>query len=197
MMGPGLNGRVAPIRRSRRLELMSSTDRQTTLVTYLEMTAPAPVTRLWPSPGLRIERLRDPSVRFYRYLYDAVGGDWSWLARRQTPDATLLAEISHPDVDVELLTEGGVPAGYGEVDRRGGEDVKIAYFGLVPEAVGRGFGHWFLEQIVARAWRSRPRRVWLHTCDLDHPRALSTYAAVGFKIYDRRLEPIVPLRATG
>ena len=164
---------------------------RTTVVTYLEMTEPAPASRPWPAGGFRIERLVRPSVRFYRYLYDAVGADWLWIERKFEPDATLEAELHDPLVEVHLLTEGGVPAGYGELDRRRAGEVKLQYFGLVPEAVGRGLGRWFLEQITARAWRSHPARVWVHTCDLDHPRALANYEAGGFRIYDRKTEPVV------
>jgi hypothetical protein len=32
----------------------------------------------------------------------------------------------------------------------------------------------------------QPRRLWLHTCDLDHPGALGFYQRSGFRIYDRR-----------
>ena len=164
---------------------------RTTVVTYLEMTEPAPATRPWPEGDFRIERLRRPSVRFYRYLYDAVGGDWLWVNRKFEPDATLKAELDDPWVEVHLLSEGGVPAGYGELDRRREGEVKVQYFGLVPEAVGRGLGRWFLQQITTRAWRSRPRRVWVHTCDLDHPRALANYQACGFRIFDQKTEPVV------
>jgi GNAT superfamily N-acetyltransferase len=164
---------------------------RTTVVTYLEMTEPPTATRPWPDGGFRLERLVRPSVRFYRYLYEAVGADWLWVERKFEPDATLKAELDDPLVEVHLLTEGGVPAGYGELDRRCGGEVKIRYFGLVPEAIGRGLGGWFLEQIAARAWRSRPRRVWVHTCDLDHPRALANYRARGFRSYDEQTEPVV------
>jgi len=160
-------------------------------VTYLEMTEPVASTRPWPGPEWRIERLARPTVRFYRWLYDAVGAEWVWIDRTFMSDAALDTLLRAPGVEVHLLTEGGVPAGYGELDRRRAGEVQIQYFGLVPEAVGRGLGRWFLEQITARAWRSRPRRVWVHTCDLDHPRALATYEAAGFRVYDRRVEPVV------
>ncbi len=165
---------------------------RTTVVTYLEMRRPLRATRTWPGPAFRIERLHAPTVRFYRYLYGAVGEGWFWEARLRLSDADLRAVIHHPQVEVHLLTEGGVPAGYGELDRRRAGEVEIAYFGLLPEVVGRGLGRWFLEQIAARAWRTGPERVWLHTCDLDHPRALANYAAGGFEAYDRRVEPTLP-----
>jgi hypothetical protein len=36
------------------------------------------------------------------------------------------------------------------------------------------------------------RRVWLHTCSLDHPAALANYQARGFRIFDtvERLEEV-------
>jgi len=36
---------------------------------------------------------------------------------------------------------------------------------------------------VRDAWSLRPRRVWLHTCTLDHPHALANYMARGFVPY--------------
>jgi hypothetical protein len=37
-----------------------------------------------------------------------------------------------------------------------------------------------LDEAVQRAWALAPNRVWLHTCTLDHPAALSNYLARGF-----------------
>ena len=163
---------------------------RTSVVTYLQMLQPRPSTRAWPGDQFRIERLAAPSLRFYRYLYRAVGADWHWLDRIAMDDERLAEILGNPAVEVHLLTESGEPRGYGEIDRSDVRSAKITYFGLMPEAIGRGLGRWFLEQITARAWRTGPDRVWLHTCDLDHPRALANYAAAGFEIYDERSEQV-------
>ncbi len=34
-----------------------------------------------------------------------------------------------------------------------------------------GLGAGLLDWRLERAWSYRPRRVWLHTCSLDHPRS--------------------------
>jgi len=78
-----------------------------------------------------------------------------------------------------------VPAGYAELDRRQPLEVELAYFGLMPEFIGRGLGGFMLNWTVHRAWSSEPRRVWLHTCTLDHPQALAVYQKAGFEIYQR------------
>jgi GNAT superfamily N-acetyltransferase len=131
-----------------------------------------------------------PTLSFYRYLYDAVGGPWLWTERRLMPDADL-ARLLHDDrVEVHVLWAGGVPAGYAELDRRDRPDLQLAYFGLVPEFVGHGLGRYLLDQAVALAWRRMPARVWVHTCDLDHPRALPLYREAGFAAYAERVEHV-------
>jgi GNAT superfamily N-acetyltransferase len=158
-----------------------------TVVTYLEMTAPpAQPPRPAPQPGLEIRRAQRPTVSFYRYLYAAVGEPWTWTVRRWLSDAELAAILGDQRVEVNVLWAGGVPAGYAELDRRAPPDVELAYFGLMPEFIGRGLGAYLLDWAIHHAWRARPRRLWLHTCDLDHPRALEVYQRLGFRIYHRR-----------
>ena len=110
-------------------------------VTYLEMTSPdqRSVPPEWAEPTtiLRAER---PTISFYRYLYDTVGADWDWFERRRLSDEALAAIIHDDAVEVFVLYVRGVPAGYVELDRRVEHELEVAYFGLVPDYVGRGFG---------------------------------------------------------
>jgi GNAT superfamily N-acetyltransferase len=60
--------------------------------------------------------------------------------------------------------------------------IDLAYFGLVPEAVGQGLGRFLLETAVHLAWdRPGATRVTVNTCSLDHPRALPLYQRAGFE----------------
>src|SRR5207249_5531870 len=63
------------------------------------------------------------------------------------------------------------------------DSAEIAYFGIVVREFGRGFGKHLLSCAVRDAWALGPRRVWLHTCTLDHPNALPNYLARGFTPY--------------
>jgi GNAT superfamily N-acetyltransferase len=162
-----------------------------TLVTYLEMTAP-PAQAPLPAPraDLEVRLARQPTRSFYRYLYDAIGRDWTWVARRLLSDRELERILADPAVEVNVMWVAGVPAGYAELDRRRPLEIELAYFGLLPEFIGRGLGRWLLDWTVHHAWRRRPRRLWVHTCDLDHPRALAVYQNAGFRVYDRRTEQL-------
>ena len=157
-------------------------------VTYLEMTRPEQRSRApeW-AEGVTIQRAERPTVSFYRYLYDTVGADWDWYERRRLSDDALAAIIHDDAVDVFVLYVRGVPAGYVELDRRIEGEVEIAYFGLVPEYIGRGLGLALLDWALDRAWSYGPRRVWLHTCSLDHPKALAVYRQAGFEKFDHQV----------
>lgn len=157
-------------------------------VTYLEMRSPGQ--RLaapgWAEP-VTIQRAERPTISFYRYLYDTVGSDWDWYERRRLSDDGLAAIVHDDAVEVYVLYVRGVPAGYVELDRRVEGEVEIAYFGLVPDYIGRGLGPALLDWALERAWSYGPRRVWLHTCSLDHPKALAVYRRAGFEVYDREV----------
>jgi len=168
------------------------------VITYLEMHAPpAPRTSPHRAEQVAVMRARRPTVSFYRYLYDTVGTPWLWYERRALADEALAAIVQDPAIDVEVLYVDGVPAGYFELDRNEPSEVELCYFGLVPEFIGRGLGGWFLDRAVEHAWAGEARRVWVHTCTLDHPAALGVYQRAGFKPYRRAREIIDDPRVAG
>jgi GNAT superfamily N-acetyltransferase len=155
-------------------------------IIYLEMWArPDRPAVAPPRADVAVLRAHMPTASFYRYLYDHVGAPWLWYERREMSDQRLLQVVRDPAVEVQVLYVGGVPAGYAELDGRVDGEVELVYFGLIPEFIGLGLGSYFLAWTVARAWDRGPRRLWVHTCSLDHPRALSAYLAAGFAEYAR------------
>tara|TARA_Y100000294_G_scaffold79287_1_gene74565 strand:- start:75 stop:671 length:597 start_codon:yes stop_codon:yes gene_type:complete len=167
--------------------------------TYLEMRKPAdPVPYQGPTiDNLTVLRAVEPTISFYRYLYNHVGGPCLWYERRALSDGQLKTILIDPGVHVYVLYANGVPAGYAELDTRGKNDIEVAYFGLLPEFIGRKLGPWFLNWTLQRAWSRNPARLWVNTCTLDHPVALTVYRHAGFTpfreetatIRDPRQEP--------
>jgi len=152
-------------------------------VSYLEMLAPPDRRPVILPSGVEVHRATAPTVSFYRYLYDTIGEDWTWTGRRLMDDETLIANIHNPNVEVNVLWVDGVPAGLMELDRGSMPDMQLLYFGLIPDFVGKGYGRFALDWAIDRAWFFGPKRFWVHTCDLDHPNALSVYQKTGFALY--------------
>ena len=74
-----------------------------------------------------------------------------------------------------------MPAGYVELEKKGGDVVEIDYMGLLPSFIGGGLGAHLLTLAVERALAMGATRVLLNTCNLDHPKARANYEARGFK----------------
>ena len=76
-------------------------------------------------------------------------------------------------------------------------EIELAYFGLLPGFIGRGLGGFFLRALVDNAWAANPKRLWLHSCNFDHPSAFAHYQRAGFVPYKqetKRIEDPRPLR---
>jgi GNAT superfamily N-acetyltransferase len=151
--------------------------------TYLEMFAHNGRTVAAPMPGLAVFQARQPTVAYYRFLYDSVGENWDWTTRKKVSDHELARIIQHPQVELHVLFVDGVPAGFAELDRRIAGEIELTQFGLVPEFIGQGLGKYFLQWVIDKAFSYGPRRLWLHTCTRDHPAALPNYLKAGFAIY--------------
>jgi len=149
--------------------------------TYLEMTSPGELRGARSAdPALRLEPVDGCPPSFYRYLYAEVGRAYRWVDRLPWTDEDIRRHLADPMVSLWLLTMRGAPAGYFEL-KTTPDAVEIAYFGLLPEFIGRGLGKHLLTEAVERAWALGPRRVWLHTCSLDDRAALPNYLSRGFR----------------
>lgn len=135
-------------------------------------------------PDVAIERVADPAPALYRHCYRTVGKDFHWRDRWEWTDAEIQAHLARPEISLHVAKRNGALVGYYELRRVPEENsVEVAYFGVFPDALGRGLGKHLLSCAVRDAWAAGPSRVWLHTCTLDHPAALPNYVARGFQPY--------------
>jgi len=156
-------------------------------VTFLEMnaklSAPPP-----PQPArtkVALLRCEKPPVHFYRYLYDTIGAEYYWVDRKKLSPDALAEVIHHPLNQLFVMYKDGSPAGMAELDLRKPGTTNISYFGLMPEAIGKRLGYFFLYHTCVNAWLEPIGRLTVNTCTLDHPRALSLYQRLGFTAYSR------------
>ena len=172
-----------------------------TIVTYLEMREPPPALPA-AREGWSLAPLSGDMAR-YRHLFRRVGEPWLWFTRLVMTEDTLRSIIEHPRVRAFALHARGADLGLLELDFRRAEECELSFFGLVPEAIGQGWGGVLMTEAIRRAWDQPIRRLWVHTCTLDHPRALGFYMRSGFRPYKRaveiaedpRLKGCVPLTA--
>ncbi len=154
---------------------------------YLEMLDPTELRPAkQPDPPLEVCRSMIVYPTLNRFLYAEVGADYQWTDRLSWGQDRWLAYLDRPQLQTWIGYVRGTPAGYFELEAQPDASVELAYFGLLPPFVGKGCGGALLTAAIQRAWDMDARRVWVHTCTLDHPAALPNYQARGFRLYDQK-----------
>ena len=151
---------------------------------YLEMISPSSLKAVTESKGVTVCECEIKQFQFNKFLYDLVGSAWQWTDKRSWSDEQWKTYAEDDNLRTWVAYRRGTPAGYYELHRENNGDVEIAYFGLAPRFIGTGIGGYFLSHAITSAWSwNGTKRVWVHTCTLDHPGALPNYQARGMTIY--------------
>jgi len=149
---------------------------------YLEMLHPRELSAKVLPPKTQLIRQEIPLPAMNRFFYHEVGMLWHWTNRLSWNGEQWRNWVEREALQTWMLLFQGTPAGYFELEAEDTE-VELAYFGLLPPFLGIGLGGGLLSAAVEKAWGMKAKRIWLHTCSLDHPHALKNYQARGFKIY--------------
>ena len=157
-------------------------------VRFLELTSEKEIlTREVDVSHVRIYQVVNPDPRFSQWLYRSVGHSWYWIDRYFWSLQQWKSRFSDPNVTLWVLEidsgNDSQIAGYYELDSQLCMNTEVSYFGLMDQAIGRGLGSYLLGDCLHRAFALGADRVWLHTCTLDHPRALANYEARGMTVY--------------
>jgi GNAT superfamily N-acetyltransferase len=154
-------------------------------ITYLEMRDPSQLRpKTTNDPRFRVVEITDKKGELNRSLYVLVGEAWEWRDKLPWSMEEWNAYAESENLKTFVAYVDDAIAGYFELMIQG-DDVEITYFGLAPDFVGNGYGGALLTQAIEAAWRLSPSRVWVHTCNLDHPAALQNYLSRGMSIYSK------------
>lgn len=129
---------------------------------------------------VQLERWEHPASEDYLDLYKEVGSVWGWTGRLLKNPEELEKILKSVNNEVWLFKVKNEVAGFFELVRSEGE-TELVYLGLKPGWIGKGVGQKLIEASVAVSGQNG-EKVWLHTCERDHPAALKAYLKAGFKI---------------
>ncbi len=158
------------------------------IVTSLEMLEKPTLRENSPVVPWRLRHVPAPGINWYRNLYLRIGQDWLWFSRLTLSDDALKTIIEDASIKLFVLEHGGSDQGMLELDFRSEGVCELSFFGILPSLIGKGAGRWLMNRALEIAWSSPIRRLWVHTCTLDHPRALTFYIRSGFHPFRRQIE---------
>ena len=155
------------------LEIKSLTD--------LKISSPVP-------EGYEIQIIKPANFQLNKFFYKNVGKKHHWVDRLIWKEKEWIQYVSDERVKTYVLKNNEDMAGYFElIIHKDKKEVEIAYLGLLEEYQNKKLGSHLLSSAIKNSFECNPRRVWVHTCSLDHKNALSNYVARGMKIFKKEI----------
>ena len=119
-----------------------------------------------------------------KFFYKNIGKNHHWVDRLVWTEKQWIDYVSNKDVKTYVLKISNDLAGYFELNFHSEKnEVEIAYLGLLEEYQNKKLGSYLLSNAIKNSFLNKPKRVWVHTCSLDHKNALNNYIARGMKIF--------------
>ncbi len=128
------------------------------------------------------------SPDYFWYLYNTIGRDCCWYEKNQMTREQLSSYLAGRHC-LTLLVDG-IPSGMGILASTP-KMQELSYFGMMPHAIGQGYGKWFIQSMLAKASEmtdfdgERWDHVYVETCSLDHQNALPVYKNAGFVVKEQ------------
>ncbi len=126
-----------------------------------------------------------------KFFYKNIGKNHHWVDRLVWTEKQWIDYVSNKNVKTYVLKISNDLAGYFELNLHSEKnEVEIAYLGLLEEYQNKKLGSYLLSNAIKNSFLNKPKRVWVHTCSLDHKNALNNYIARGMKIFKSEIVKI-------
>ena len=154
---------------------------------YLEINSLTDLKDSKNSPEGYVVQLVQPSdFQLNKFFYKNIGKKHHWVDRLVWSEKQWTEYISNKKIKTYVLKKNEDLAGYFElIIHDDKNEVEIAYFGLLEEYQNKKLGSFLLSTAIKNSFFNKPKRVWIHTCSLDHKNALKNYISRGMKVFKK------------
>ena len=138
-----------------------------------------------PSDNYSLEQVVPNDFQLNKFFYKQIGQNHHWNDRLVWDDKKWIDYVSNPNIFTFVLKNNENIAGFFElIYHKNKFEIEIAYFGLLKGFMDKKLGGYMLTEAIKISFSYKVKRVWVHTCSLDHKNALKNYLARGMKIYN-------------
>ena len=133
-----------------------------------------------------LELVNPADFQLNKFFYKNIGKNHRWVDRLVWSDKQWIEYTSDKKVKTYILKKQNDLAGYFElIFHKDLNEVEIAYLGLLNEYQNQNLGSHLLSLAIKKSFSKQTKRVWVHTCSLDHKNALNNYISRGMKIFKK------------
>ena len=138
------------------------------------------------SPKNYLIDLINPNFQLNKFFYKNVGKKHRWVDRLIWTEKQWAEYCFNEKTKTYILKKNEELVGYFElIIHKDKNEVEIAYLGLLEEYQDQNLGSYLLSSAIKNSFLINPKRVWAHTCSLDHKNALKNYIARGMRIFKK------------
>ena len=138
-----------------------------------------------PNSEYFVEKVSINDFQLNKFFYKQIGQNHHWIDRLVWDDKKWINYVSNSNVFTFVLKNNENIAGFFElIYHKNKFEIEIAYFGLLKDFMAKKLGGYMLTEAIKISFSYKVKRVWVHTCSLDHKNALNNYLARGMKIYN-------------
>jgi len=139
-----------------------------------------------PNNFCNIDLINPPDFQLNKFLYKQIGRKHRWIDRLVWENDKWIQYVNNPNVKTYILKENDELIGYFElIFNKNTSNCEIAYFGILENYIGKKYGGYLLSEAIKNSFENGIKRVWVHTCSLDHKNALNNYESRGMKIFKK------------
>ncbi len=140
-----------------------------------------------PSKDIYFEIHKAKDFQLNKFLYKQIGKKFQWTDRLSWQDKDWKTYVSNKNLITYILKKNEDLAGFCEVfHHKEKKEIEIIYFGLLEEYFGEKLGGYMLSEVIKKSFKIGVKRIWLHTCSLDHKNALNNYLSRGMEIFSTK-----------
>jgi hypothetical protein len=133
-----------------------------------------------------VKLVKPVNFQLNKFFYKNIGKKHHWVDRLIWTEKQWVEYTSNKQVKTYVLKKKDDLAGYFElIIHKDKNEVEIAYLGLLEDYLNKKLGSFLLSSAIKNSFLSKPKRVWVHTCSLDHKNALINYISRGMKIFKK------------
>ena len=137
-----------------------------------------------PSDDYTLSLIDPINFQLNKFFYKNIGKKHKWIDRLTWSEEKWINYVSSEKVKSYKLKFKDDLVGFFElIFHFENQETEIAYFGILEEYQNKKLGSYLLSEAIKKSFEGRVKRVWVHTCSLDHKNALKNYLARGMKIF--------------
>ena len=138
-----------------------------------------------PGGNYSLNQVPPTDFQLNKFFYKQIGRKYQWFDRLVWSDKNWIKHVDNPNLFTFILKDNEESAGFFElIYHKNRSEIEIAYFGLLTDYMDKKLGGYMLTEAIKLSFSYEVKRVWVHTCSLDHKNALNNYLARGMKIYN-------------